>query len=66
MGLAHVINQSLAAIAAYNQTCLRMSQPESGLRPEMVAAIRATADNAVLAGDIIRKFPSVLAATRVK
>lgn len=66
MGLAHEINQPLAAIAAYNQACLRMAESESGLRPDMLAAIRATADNAVLAGDIIRKFRDVLAATRVQ
>jgi two-component system sensor kinase FixL len=66
MGLAHEINQPLAAIAAYNQACLRMAESESGLRPDMLAAIRATADNAVLAGDIIRKFRGVLAATRVQ
>jgi C4-dicarboxylate-specific signal transduction histidine kinase len=65
MGLAHEINQPLAAIAAYNQACLRMAETETGMRAEIVAAIKATADNAVLAGDIIRKFRSVVAATQV-
>jgi C4-dicarboxylate-specific signal transduction histidine kinase len=42
-----------------------MAQSETGIKAEIVAAIRATADNAVLAGDIIRKFRSVVAATQV-
>lgn len=65
MGLAHEINQPLAAIAAYNQACLRMAESERGMKSEIVAAIRATADNAMLAGDIIRKFRGVVAAAQV-
>ena len=65
MGLAHEINQPLAAIAAYNQACLRMAESGANVTDDMRAAIRATAENAVLAGDIIRKFRSAVAATRV-
>ena len=63
MGLAHEINQPLAAIAAYNQACLRMA--DAAVPREMMEAIRATAENAMLAGDILRKFRGIVAAARV-
>lgn len=65
MGLAHEINQPLAAIAAYNQACLRMAENSDTVPEEMKKAIRATAENAMLAGDILRKFRGLVAATRV-
>jgi len=66
MGLAHEINQPLAAIAAYNQACLRMADASGAVPEEIKAAIRATAENAMLAGDILRKFRGIVAAARVE
>jgi two-component system sensor kinase FixL len=58
-GIAHEINQPLAAIATYAHACdrlLSLPDPELG---EIQAALRQIADQAVRAGDIIRRLRSL-------
>lgn len=56
VGLAHEINQPLAAIAAYNQACLRLAASDPSTKPEILEALRATTSHAMIAADIVRKF----------
>jgi two-component system sensor kinase FixL len=58
-GIAHELNQPLAAIATYAHACDRLlSRPEPGIE-EIQTALRDIADQAVRAGDIIRRLRSL-------
>ena len=55
-GIAHELNQPLAAIANYAQACERLlARPDADLT-EVRAALREIAEQAVRAGDIIRRL----------
>ncbi len=55
-GIAHELNQPLAAIATYAHACDRLlAMPEPELE-EVQAALKQIADQAVRAGDIIRRL----------
>jgi PAS domain S-box-containing protein len=54
-GLAHELNQPLATIASYNQACLRMLRQNDVNWPEINHAMQASAENALLAGEIIAR-----------
>ena len=55
-GIAHELNQPLAAMANYAQACDRLlSQPDADLE-EVRAALREIAGQSVRAGDIIRRL----------
>ncbi len=57
-GIAHELNQPLAAIATYAHACDRLlAMPEPELE-EVQAALKQIADQAVRAGDIIRRLRS--------
>ena len=59
-GIAHELNQPLAAIANYAQACDRLlSQPNADL-DEVRAALREIAGQSVRAGDIIRRLRGLL------
>jgi two-component system sensor kinase FixL len=55
-GLAHELNQPLAAILTYNQACLRLLQSGNADPSEIVAAMKSTADNVVHARDILQRL----------
>jgi two-component system sensor kinase FixL len=58
-GIAHELNQPLAAIATYAHACDRLlSLPEPEI-DEIQTALREIADQAVRAGDIIRRLRSL-------
>jgi len=58
-GIAHELNQPLAAIATYAHACDRLlSLPEPEIE-EIQTALRQIADQAVRAGDIIRRLRSL-------
>jgi C4-dicarboxylate-specific signal transduction histidine kinase len=57
-GIAHELNQPLAAISLYLQGCLRRSEPESISREEMLYAIKAADEQATRAAGIIRRIKS--------
>jgi two-component system sensor kinase FixL len=58
-GIAHELNQPLAAIATYAHACDRLlSGPEPEIE-EIQTALRDIADQAVRAGDIIRRLRSL-------
>jgi two-component system sensor kinase FixL len=58
-GIAHELNQPLAAIATYAHACDRLlSVPEPEIE-EIQTALRDIADQAVRAGDIIRRLRSL-------
>jgi two-component system, LuxR family, sensor kinase FixL len=55
-GIAHELNQPLAAIANYSQACDRLlAQPDADI-PEIREALREITGQAVRAGEIIRKL----------
>jgi PAS domain S-box-containing protein len=55
-GLAHELNQPLAAILTYNQTCLRLLKSGNADPAEIVAAMQSTADNVGHARDILQRL----------
>ncbi|HEY2399296.1 MAG TPA: PAS domain S-box protein [Steroidobacteraceae bacterium] len=55
-GIAHELNQPLAAIATYAHACERLLNGSEPDIPEVQAALRQIADQAIRAGDIIRKL----------
>jgi len=55
-GIAHELNQPLAAISLYLQGCLRRSEPDSISRQEMIYAIKAADEQATRAAGIIRRI----------
>jgi len=55
-GIAHELNQPLAAIATYAHACDRLLGLADPQIEEVQAALREIADQAVRAGDIIRKL----------
>jgi len=58
-GIAHELNQPLAAIATYAHACDRLlGRPEPEIE-EIQTALRDIADQAVRAGDIIRRLRSL-------
>jgi two-component system, LuxR family, sensor kinase FixL len=60
-GIAHELNQPLAAIANYSQACDRLlAKPEADL-PEIRDALREITEQAVRAGEIIRKLRALVA-----
>jgi two-component system sensor kinase FixL len=55
-GIAHELNQPLAAIANYSQACERLlAKPDADI-PEILEALREITGQAVRAGEIIRKL----------
>ncbi len=55
-GLAHELNQPLAAILTYNQACLRLMKSGNADPAEIAAAMQSTADNVVHARDILQRL----------
>jgi len=55
-GLAHELNQPLLAIASYNRACIRLLQAGNADPAEIAEAMQATADSAMLAGDILQRM----------
>lgn len=53
-GIAHEINQPLAAILSYNQACIRMLQDEHPDNIEILRAMQASAAQSKRAGEIIK------------
>ncbi len=66
VGLAHELNQPLAAVVTYNQACLRMVEADSNINPDIREAMRATASHALLASDIVRKFRDLVGGRRIQ
>ena len=65
VGLAHELNQPLAAVVTYNQACLRMVEADARIDPDIRDAMRATASHALLASDIVRKFRDMVGGRRI-
>lgn len=65
VGLAHELNQPLAAVVTYNQACLRMVESDQRINPDIREAMRATASHALLASDIVRKFRELAGGRRI-
>jgi len=55
-GIAHEINQPLAAIASYAQACRRLIQTQCGERPEVLEAMDQIGAQAFRGGEIIRRL----------
>lgn len=55
-GIAHEINQPLAAILSYNQACIRMLQDEEPDAEEIVRAMQSAAAQSKRAGEIIKRL----------
>jgi signal transduction histidine kinase len=55
-GIAHEINQPLAAILSYNQACIRMLQDEHPDNVEILRAMQASAAQSKRAGEIIKQL----------
>ena len=55
-GLAHELNQPLAAIAAYTQACQRLIESGQSDDDEILAALRKCDAQAQRAGDVIRRL----------
>jgi two-component system, LuxR family, sensor kinase FixL len=55
-GIAHELNQPLAAIATYAHACDRLLGVSDPDIPEVQSALRQIADQAIRAGDIIRRL----------
>jgi C4-dicarboxylate-specific signal transduction histidine kinase len=55
-GIAHEINQPLAAILSYNQACVRMLQDGDADIGEMIAAMKASAAQSQRAADTITRL----------
>lgn len=66
VGLAHELNQPLAAVVTYNQACLRMVEADGNINPDIREAMRATASHALLASDIVRKFRDLVGGRRIQ
>lgn len=65
-GMAHELNQPLAAIATYAQACDRLlSVPDPDI-PAIHAALRETADQALRAGEIIRRLRQLVSGRRTE
>ena len=58
--IAHELNQPLAAIATYNNTCLRLLQAGTASGAEVRAAMEKCRDQAKRAGAIIQRLREVL------
>ena len=58
--LAHELNQPLAAIATYNNSCLRLLAAGRADDPELAEAMRKCRDQAKRAGDIIHRLREFL------
>ena len=58
-GVAHELNQPLAAIAAYNQACMRLLRSGTADMDEIMRAMEASANSAVLAGDVLKRLRAV-------
>lgn len=57
-GIAHEINQPLAAILSYNQACIRMLKCDTPDTAEIVRAMMLSAEQAKRAGAIIKRLRS--------
>src|SRR5476649_282152 len=55
-GIAHEINQPLAAILSYNQACVRMLQDDEANIEEIVAAMKSAAAQSQRVGAIIARL----------
>lgn len=60
-GIAHELNQPLSAIVSYNQACIRLLESGGATPGEIASAMRSTASNAMLAGDIVKRLRRVSA-----
>ena len=58
-GVAHELNQPLAAIAAYNQACMRLLRSGTIDMDEIMRAMQASANSAMLAGDVLKRLRAV-------
>jgi C4-dicarboxylate-specific signal transduction histidine kinase len=59
-GIAHEINQPLTAIASYAQACGRMLESSSGSNGQLRTAISRIGEQAVRAGEVIRRLRSLV------
>jgi two-component system sensor kinase FixL len=57
-GLAHEINQPLSAIATYAQACERFLKSENFERGEIIGALEQITNQALRAGEVIRRLRS--------
>jgi PAS domain S-box-containing protein len=60
-GIAHELNQPLSAIVSYNQACIRLLESGDATPGEIASAMRSTASNAMLAGDIVKRLRRISA-----
>lgn len=60
-GMAHELNQPLSAIALYNQSCIRLLESGNADIGEILKYMRASADKAAQAGEIIRRLRKFMA-----
>ncbi len=65
-GMAHELNQPLSAIALYNQSCVRMLERGDADMAEILKFMRASADKAAQAGEIIRRLRKFMAKREIK
>jgi two-component system, LuxR family, sensor kinase FixL len=61
-GIAHEINQPLSAIATYARACERLLQAAQPDLPETLASLREISQEALRAGDIIRRLRQLVSA----
>lgn len=55
-GIAHEINQPLAAILSYNQACIRMLQSDESNVSDIIQAMKSAAAQSKRAGEIIKRL----------
>ncbi len=60
-GIAHELNQPLAAIVNYNQACLRLIEEDEPDFPTLRHALSATATQAQRAGEILKRLRAFVA-----
>ena len=58
--IAHELNQPLAAIATYNNACLRLLESEGAASPDLREAMQKCRDQAKRAGAIIQRLREIL------
>ena len=59
-GISHELNQPLAAIANYAQACVRLLRTPAADIPEITGALEQIANQALRAGEIIRRIRSLV------
>lgn len=65
-GVAHEINQPLASIALYNEASIRLLESGRASREEIIAAMKSSAESALLAGAVIKRLRALTASRRIE